>query len=36
MLSLSRLRIKTRLYSGFGALIVIGLIVAGFGAGERS
>jgi hypothetical protein len=29
---LSRLRIKARIYLGFGALIVIGLIVAGFGA----
>jgi len=31
MLSLNRFRIKARLYSGFGALIVIGLLVAGFG-----
>ncbi len=31
-LNLARLRIKARIYLGFGALIVIGLIVAGFGA----
>jgi methyl-accepting chemotaxis protein len=31
MISLNRLRIKARIYSGFGALIVIGLVVAGFG-----
>ncbi|MBV8652564.1 MAG: hypothetical protein JO255_13945 [Alphaproteobacteria bacterium] len=32
MASLSQLRIKARIYLGFGALIVIGLFVAGFGA----
>jgi len=31
MLKLNQLRIKTRLYSGFGVLIVIGLLVAAFG-----
>ena len=31
MLNQNRFRIKTRLYSGFGALIVISLFVAGFG-----
>jgi len=28
MLSLSRVRIKARLYSGFGALLAIGLLAA--------
>ncbi len=36
MLNLNRFRIKTRLYSGFGALIVISLFVAGFGGWQLS
>ena len=32
MFQLNRFRIKSRIYTGFGALIVIGLFVAGFGA----
>src|SRR5690348_7433268 len=34
MISLTRPRIKARIYSGFGALILIGLAVAAFGGWE--